>query len=118
MIHALASRVPPRRSLDRSCGRIAADSRDGQKNVFRPARSNSEIIDADSLEQLIALAYSRKGKRLTLSKKAKTAISEHPHLGKVAEAQLLEYSGVDLMLLGLRQLLLAAPDFRPIRVRF
>ncbi len=92
---------------------VAADASSpahSQSAGLAPSRVQSK--DPESLEEFVAYAYSRKGKRLSLKKKTALAIAQQPPPGESFLVQLRALAQKDMLLTVPRQLLLAALPHR------
>ncbi len=81
-----------------------------QSASLAPTRVESK--DPGALEEFVAYAYSRKGKRLVLKKKTALAISQQPRLGDSFLVQLRMMAQNDVLLTVPSQLLLAGLPYR------
>ena len=76
---------------------------DPAKSARRPPRASIE-----TLEQLIDLAYTRKGQRVSLPRKSLVRIAQSPQMSESAETKLLDRARADIALTVTRQLLVVA----------
>ncbi|QDZ26593.1 hypothetical protein [Noviherbaspirillum sp. UKPF54] len=80
------------------------------------AKAGKAKADIETLEQFIAYAYSRKGKRVTLQPKVERLIAQNPRLDEAALSRLATLASADIALAVPRQLLLVAKEINGLPV--
>jgi hypothetical protein len=79
-------------------------------DVSKTAKARPARVPLQTLEQMIDLAYDRKGQRISLTPKVRAQLAQVPKLDDAARSRLLDRARADLMLGVPRQLLAIAND--------